>query len=67
MATKHKHRKPGDWVSVHNGRNTKERNNKRGLRDSAKCVWGCGRMIPTGGGALLSHLAYCHGSPRHAH
>lgn len=60
MATKHKHRKPGDWVSVAAGRS----NRKRFMRESAKCVWGCGRLIPTGGGALIAHLAFCHGSPR---
>ena len=58
MATKHKHRKKGDWVAVMNGR----ANKVRGMREAAKCVWGCGRLIPTGGNSLLVHLVHCKGS-----
>lgn len=50
-----KRRKKGDWVAVAKGRTGKDRY----PRESAACVWHCGRMIPTGGAALLAHLAFC--------
>lgn len=35
---------------------------KGASRDSGKCPWGCGRLIPNGGGPLISHLGTCKGS-----
>lgn len=33
-------------------------------RESGACPWGCGRLIPNGGGPLVIHLNTCKGSPK---
>lgn len=40
---------------------------KRGVkRTTGTCPMGCGRSIPIGGPALVSHLGHCHGKSKAA-
>jgi hypothetical protein len=35
---------------------------ERGIeRTNSACPWGCGRLIPNGGGPLVAHLGQCKG------